>query len=109
LGKFWRALEREMLVYFLTIWNILWPFGIINGRLVGFAVIWNIFSQFGMFGRRKIWQPCHPIPRRDSISRPIAPVSSVAGGDETPWPRRQGTFWFAHKSCHPVGMRPHDP
>jgi hypothetical protein len=34
LGKFWRALEWKMLVYFMTFWNILWPFGIIYGRLV---------------------------------------------------------------------------
>jgi hypothetical protein len=34
LGKFWRALEWKMLAYFLTIWNILWPFGKIYGRLV---------------------------------------------------------------------------
>jgi hypothetical protein len=30
------------------------------------------------------------IPCRDSISRPITPVSSVAGGDNTTRPRRQG-------------------
>jgi hypothetical protein len=34
LGKFWRALEWKMLLYFMTIWNILWPFGIIYGPLV---------------------------------------------------------------------------
>jgi hypothetical protein len=34
LGKFWRALERKMLVYFMTNWNILLPFGIICGHLV---------------------------------------------------------------------------
>jgi hypothetical protein len=34
-GKIWRALERKMLSYFVTIWNILLPFfGIIYGRLV---------------------------------------------------------------------------
>jgi hypothetical protein len=33
LGKFWRAFEWQMLVYFITIWNILWPFGLIYGRL----------------------------------------------------------------------------
>jgi hypothetical protein len=32
----------------------------------------------------------HPNPRRDSISRSIAPVSSVANGDYTTRPRRQG-------------------
>jgi hypothetical protein len=58
LGKFWRALECKMLVYFMTIWNILrtfgicnlWPFGIVCGRLV-------YFVRFGMFGPRKFWQP----------------------------------------------------
>jgi hypothetical protein len=25
-GKFWRALERKILVYFMAIWNILRPF-----------------------------------------------------------------------------------
>jgi hypothetical protein len=34
LGKFRRALELKMLLYFMTIWNILRPFGIIYGRLV---------------------------------------------------------------------------
>jgi hypothetical protein len=31
-----------------------------------------------------------PIPWRDSISRPIAPVSSVECGDDTTRPRRHG-------------------
>jgi hypothetical protein len=34
LGKFWRAFAWLMLVYFMTIWNILWPFAIIYGSLV---------------------------------------------------------------------------
>jgi hypothetical protein len=58
LGKIWRALEWKMLVYFLTMWNIvhafgtynLWPFGIVCGHLVN-------FPQFDMFGPREIWQP----------------------------------------------------
>jgi hypothetical protein len=29
---------------FMTIWNVLWPFDIIYGRLVQFVVIWYIFS-----------------------------------------------------------------
>jgi hypothetical protein len=33
-GKFWRALEWKMFVYFITIWNNLRPFGIIYDRLV---------------------------------------------------------------------------
>jgi hypothetical protein len=57
LGKFWRALEWKMLLYFMIIWNILrhiwyklWPFGIVCGHLV-------YFSHFGVFRPRKIWQP----------------------------------------------------
>jgi hypothetical protein len=34
LGTFWRALEWKMFLYFVIIWNILWPFGIIYGSLV---------------------------------------------------------------------------
>jgi hypothetical protein len=40
----------DHLEYFMAIWNILWPFGIICGRLV-------YFSHFCMFGPRKILQP----------------------------------------------------
>jgi hypothetical protein len=38
LGIFWRALEWKMLVCFITIWNILQPFGKIYGHLVYFPV-----------------------------------------------------------------------
>jgi hypothetical protein len=55
LGKFWSALESKMSLYFMTIWNILWPFGKIYGRLVYFVVIWYILPIF-VFGPRKIWQ-----------------------------------------------------
>jgi hypothetical protein len=33
-GKFWMALESKMSVFFMTIQNILAPFGITYGRLV---------------------------------------------------------------------------
>jgi hypothetical protein len=45
LGKFWRASEWKLLVYFMTICNILRPFGIIYGRLV---YVHNLGS-FGIF------------------------------------------------------------
>jgi hypothetical protein len=45
LGKFWRALEWKMLVYFMVIWNILRPFRIYYGHLV----IWYISPRFGIF------------------------------------------------------------
>jgi hypothetical protein len=45
-----------------------------------------------------IFKKYHPIPWRDSISRPIAPISSVAGGDVTTRPIRQGErFVLVHK------------
>jgi hypothetical protein len=70
LGKFRRELEWKMLVYFMTIWNILRPFGIFYDHLQYFIAIWYIlwpfgivcgllvyFSQLFLFGSRKIWQP----------------------------------------------------
>jgi hypothetical protein len=50
LGKFWKALEWKMLLYFMAIWHSVWQFGIGCGHLV-------YYSHFGMFGPRKIWQP----------------------------------------------------
>jgi hypothetical protein len=41
-GQIWMALEWKMLLYFMTIWNILRPFGIIYGILVQFVVVWYI-------------------------------------------------------------------
>jgi hypothetical protein len=43
------------------------------------------------------------MPWRDSISRPIAPVSSVAGGADTTAPRREGTKAIFLKWAHPIG------
>jgi hypothetical protein len=44
LGKFWRALDWKMLIYFMATWNILWRFGIFCDRLVHFVFIWYIFQ-----------------------------------------------------------------
>jgi hypothetical protein len=60
LGKFWRALEWKMLVYFVVIWNIirssgipiLWPFGNV-------VVIWYIFPRFGILCQEKSGNPAH--------------------------------------------------
>jgi hypothetical protein len=48
------------LVYFTSIGNILWPFGIFCGHLVYFVVIWYSFSHFSILYQvaRKTWQPC---------------------------------------------------
>jgi hypothetical protein len=41
---------------------------------------------------REFFFSYRPIPWRDSISRPIPPFSSVAGGEDTTRPRRQVVF-----------------
>jgi hypothetical protein len=48
LGKFWSCLDWKMLIYFMTVWNILQTFGICHGPLVHFVLIWYIFSGFGI-------------------------------------------------------------
>jgi hypothetical protein len=57
LGKFWRYLEWKMLVYFMTIWNILSPFGIIVGRLVKFVADWYIFPILVCLDQEKSGNP----------------------------------------------------
>jgi hypothetical protein len=54
LGKFWRALEWKMLVYFMVICNILRPFGIFYGRLV---IIWYIFPVLVLWSQEKSGNP----------------------------------------------------
>jgi hypothetical protein len=41
----------------LSIWNILWTFGIFYDHSVHFVLIWYIFFQFWYHAPRKIWQP----------------------------------------------------
>jgi hypothetical protein len=53
LGKFWRALDWKMLIYFMTIWNILQTLGIFYDYLVHFVFIWYIFSGFGIIHQEK--------------------------------------------------------
>jgi hypothetical protein len=43
-GKFWRDLQCNTFAYFMTIWSIVWSFGIFCGHLVYFMFIWYIFS-----------------------------------------------------------------
>jgi hypothetical protein len=40
LSKFWKILQKKILVYFMTIWSILRPLEITYGHLVFFVVIW---------------------------------------------------------------------
>jgi hypothetical protein len=41
---------------------------------------------------------------RDSKSRPIAPVSSMAGGNDTPRPRRQGNIEIITSKSRPYDV-----
>jgi hypothetical protein len=58
LGIFWRALEWNLLVYvfydhweyFASIWNILWPFGVVCGHLLS-------FFSFGCLDQEKSGNP----------------------------------------------------
>jgi hypothetical protein len=55
-GKFWRASELKILVYFMTIryvyiktiWYIACPFGLFQDHLVYFMTIWSISWPFGI-------------------------------------------------------------
>jgi hypothetical protein len=53
LGKFLMVLKWKVLVYFMPIWSVLWPFGISYGNLVYFGFVWYIFSRFGMLYKEK--------------------------------------------------------
>jgi hypothetical protein len=54
LGKFLRALDGKMLIYFMDIWNILRTFGKFYDHLVHFVLI---FSGFGILYQQKSGNP----------------------------------------------------
>jgi hypothetical protein len=56
-GIFWRALEWEILVNFMAIWNIRQPFDIPHGHLEHFVAILYIFFRFGMLYKEKSGNP----------------------------------------------------
>jgi hypothetical protein len=57
-GKFWRAyIDWKMLIYFMSIGNILRRFGIFYDHAVHFVFIWYIFSGFGMMYLEKSGNP----------------------------------------------------
>jgi hypothetical protein len=57
LGKFWRALDWKMLIYFMAIWNILQTFEVFYDPLVHFVFIWHIFSGLGNIYQEKSGNP----------------------------------------------------
>jgi hypothetical protein len=73
LGKFCRALDQTTLIYFMSIWNILCPFGIFYSHLdilQPFGVFYgNLvhlvhFFRFWYIVSRKFWQPCFSDERK---------------------------------------------
>jgi hypothetical protein len=54
LGKFWRALDWKMFIYFTAIWNILRTLGIFYDYLVHFVFIWYIFSGLGICTKKNL-------------------------------------------------------
>jgi hypothetical protein len=58
LGTFWRVLQWEMRVYFMTVWSILRPFGIF---VAVWCILWlfgtYIFSRFGKLYQEKSGNP----------------------------------------------------
>jgi hypothetical protein len=44
-GKFWRALEWKMLVYFMANWYNLWPFSIVCCHFVIFSHFWYVWTK----------------------------------------------------------------
>jgi hypothetical protein len=57
LGKFWKAFDTKMLIYFMDIWNILQTLGKFNDHLVHFVLIWYILSGFWYHAPRKYGNP----------------------------------------------------
>jgi hypothetical protein len=56
-GRFLRALDRIMLIFFMAICNILWTFGIFYDHLVQFVFICYIFSSHGIMHQKKSGNP----------------------------------------------------
>jgi hypothetical protein len=57
LGKFWRALDWKLLIYFMVIWNILHTFGIFYHHLLHVVFMWYIFSGLGNIYKEKSGNP----------------------------------------------------
>jgi hypothetical protein len=51
--KFLRALDWKRLIYFMTIWKILWTFGVFYDNLVHLVFSWYILSCLGIMYKEK--------------------------------------------------------
>jgi hypothetical protein len=57
LGKFCRALEWKMQVYFMLICNMLQSLGLFYGHFGNVVVLWYIFPRFGILCHEKSGNP----------------------------------------------------
>jgi hypothetical protein len=57
LGKFWRAWDSKMLIYFMATLNILRQFGKFYDHLVHSVLIWYIFSSLGIMLQEESGNP----------------------------------------------------
>jgi hypothetical protein len=57
LGKLWRALDWKMLIYFMSIANILQTFEIFYDHLVHFVFIWYIFPVWVSCTKKNLATP----------------------------------------------------
>jgi hypothetical protein len=74
LGKYGRALQWKLLVYFMATWSILRSFGIFWGHLVYSMVIWYIF--FGVVHKEESGNPGFQCTRLGSDLRIIHDMAS---------------------------------
>jgi hypothetical protein len=102
-GKFWRALDCKMFIYFMTIRNILWRFWIFYDHLLHFVFIWYILYGFGIMSQEKSGNPAPPAAEETGVygSRDRIPsgyrmvVKKTVCADERP--SRDGRK--AHTAC----------
>jgi hypothetical protein len=86
LGKFWRAKDGEMLIYFMAIWNILQTFGIFYDQLV--HLVSYTKKNLALFSGR-LEEAHHR--RLAQIPRARWPASDLAAKDAGQ--RREGRGW----------------
>jgi hypothetical protein len=65
-----------MLVFFMAIWNILWPFGIIYGRLVQFVDICYIFPVLVCLEQEKSGNPDYGVQQLEFLLPQVSVAST---------------------------------
>jgi hypothetical protein len=68
LGKFWRVLEWEGLVYYLAMWNILWVY-VILWQFGTFSPVLVYFVKKNLATLTRIPKPIPKLKRSSSLAR----------------------------------------